>query len=338
MTEMMTTSTATHGSVDTRPWVEKYRPTTMEDVVLDDVTRRLLDSIVSSQTFPNLMLYGPPGTGKTTTIVNLIDKYRKSMGESGPGMVIHLNASDDRGVDIVRGPISQFVVSGNMFNKGTKFVVLDEADYMTIQAQSALRQLLQSYPHIKFCLICNYVSKVDVSLRNEFVRIRFNHLPAVLIDNLLLEISSAENLGFSSGDAADVRTLFGSDIRSMINFIQSSNDSSDSLRNVIRSEDMERLLRLFHKHSSTGKTVKSRQKVVTFIKSLCSRGYDISTILRNLVYHVTMYRNEIVTDDFLRKAEFVVHHSTSDTSLVITYFLDECCQSLCFPSPDATDQ
>ena len=110
-------------------------------------------------------------------------------------MVIHLNASDDRGVDIVRGPINQFVVSGNMFNKGTKFVVLDEADYMTIQAQSALRQLLQSYPNIKFCLICNYVSKVDVSLRNEFVRIRFNHLPAELIDSLLTEISCCEGLG-----------------------------------------------------------------------------------------------------------------------------------------------
>ena len=71
-------------TLDTRPWVEKYRPKTMEDIVLDDVTRKLLDSIVANRTFPNLMLYGPPGTGKTTTIVNLIEKYRQSVGESNP--------------------------------------------------------------------------------------------------------------------------------------------------------------------------------------------------------------------------------------------------------------
>jgi replication-associated recombination protein RarA len=331
-----TTASNTPRPVDMRPWVEKYRPTTMEDIVLDDVTRRLLDNIVESGTFPNLMLYGPPGTGKTTTIVNLIDKYRKSVGESGPGMVIHLNASDDRGVDIVRGPIGQFVVSGNMFNKGTKFVVLDEADYMTIQAQSALRQLLQSYPNIKFCLICNYVSKVDVSLRNEFVRIRFNHLPAELIDSLLLEISASEGLGLSAADVSDVRSLFGSDIRSMINFIQSSNDSNDRLGSVLRTSDIELLLQHCANYLSSPGSVKIRQKTITFIKTLCGRGYDISSVLRSLVHHVTVNRNEIVTDDFLAKAEFAIHHTTSDTGLIISYFLDECCKSLVFAPPTHT--
>ena len=321
----MSSTTATS---DTRPWVEKYRPTTMEDIVLDDVTRKLLDSIITNRTFPNLMLYGPPGTGKTTTIVNLIDKYRKSVGEFGPGMVIHLNASDDRGVDIVRGPINQFVVSGNMFNKGTKFVVLDEADYMTIQAQSALRQLLQSYPNIKFCLICNYVSKVDMSLRNEFVRIRFNHLPAELIDSLLLEISSTENLGLSVDDVSVVRTLFGSDIRSMINFIQSSSDSSDRLNNVLKASDIESLLTHCINNVFSKGSVKIRQKTVSFVRGLCGRGYDIASVLRNLVYHVTVHRKEIVTDEFLRKVEFAIHHPTNDTGLVISYFLDECCKSL----------
>ena len=318
--------------LDTRPWVEKYRPKTMEDIVLDDVTRKLLDSIVANRTFPNLMLYGPPGTGKTTTIVNLIEKYRKSVGESGPGMVIHLNASDDRGVDIVRGPINQFVVSGNMFNKGTKFVVLDEADYMTIQAQSALRQLLQSYPNIKFCLICNYVSKVDVSLRNEFVRIRFNHLPAELIDSLLTEISCCEGLGLSVDDVSDVRTIFGSDIRSMINFMQSSRDSSDRLTNVLKTKYIESLLHQCISNVNSSGSVKIRQKTVAFVKALCNRGYDISSVLRSLVHYITVNRKELVTDDFLRKVEFAIHHPTNDTGLIISYFIDECCKSLSLDS------
>ena len=174
-----------------------------------------------------------------------------------------------------------------MFNKGTKFVVLDEADYMTIQAQSALRQLLQSYPNIKFCLICNYVSKVDVSLRNEFVRIRFNHLPAELIDSLLTEISCYEGLGLSVDDVSDVRTIFGSDIRSMINFMQSSRDSSDRLTNVLKTKYIEALLRQCISNTTSSGSVKIRQKTVTFVKELCNRGYDISSILRSLVHYIT---------------------------------------------------
>lgn len=319
-------------STDTRPWVEKYRPTTMEDIVLDVVTRRLLDNIVTNKAFPNLLLYGPPGTGKTTTIVNLIEKYRASIGQSGPGMVIHLNASDERGVDIVRGPLSQFVSSGNMFNRGTKFVVLDEADYMTSQAQSALRQLIQSHSQVKYCLICNYVSKVDVSLRNEFVRIRFNHLPPELIDSLLLGISENESLGFSQKDAADIRTLFGSDIRSMINFIQASNETSDSLCNVVRTADLDSLLSICRGYVSSNNSVKLRQKAVSLLKSLCYRGYDLKTVVRWFVQHITMNNTDIVTDEFLRKAEFAIHSTSSDTGILVSYFLDECCRSLAFTS------
>lgn len=315
---------------DTRPWVEKYRPSSFEDIVLDDVTRKLLQNIIERRAFPNILLYGPPGTGKTTTIVNLVDKYRKNIGETGAGMVIHLNASDERGVDIVRGPLSQFAKSGNMFNKGTKFVILDEADYMTAQAQFALRQLIQSHPHIKFCLICNYVSKVETSLRNEFVRIRFNHLPPHLIDELLLEISRKEKLGFSNTDVEDIRTLFGSDIRSMINFIQSSYDSTQQLKNVIRRQDMDLLYSQCLSFQQSNNSRKLRVKLNATIKSYCGRGYDPKHILRSFVHYLLTYKESSITDDFLKKIEFIIHHNITEIDVIISYFIDACCSALSY--------
>ena len=88
------------------PWVEKYRPNNFDNIVLDSTNRKLLTNIIKKNTFPNLLLYGPPGTGKTTTIINLINKYQEINNYTHKkGYTIHLNASDDRGIDIIRNQI-----------------------------------------------------------------------------------------------------------------------------------------------------------------------------------------------------------------------------------------
>ena len=127
------------------PWVEKYRPNNIESIVLSDVNRTIIDSIIKLNYFPNILLYGPPGTGKTTTIINLINKYHKLNGCDGKALLIHLNASDDRGIEIIRNQINMFVKSYPLLNKGMKFVVFDEVDYMTKNAQQALRYLISRY-------------------------------------------------------------------------------------------------------------------------------------------------------------------------------------------------
>ena len=185
-------STSTTNNNTTIPWVEKYRPQTLQDIVLDQNNRLIFDNIVKSQKFPNLLFYGPPGTGKTTSIVNLISSYQNySLHKGGINeedneqlesfmkhMVIHLNASDERGIDIIRNQINMFVYSHSLFYQGTKYVILDEIDYMTKNAQCALRNLLQTFkPNVRFCLICNYISRLDESLQGEFIKIRFNQLP-----------------------------------------------------------------------------------------------------------------------------------------------------------------
>ena len=205
------------------PWIEKYRPTQFDDIVLDPLNRSFFKNVVSKNHFPNLLFYGPPGTGKTTTIINLINEYQMTHTRVNKESVIHLNASDERGIDIIRTQIHQFVRSKHVFESGCKFVILDEVDYMTKNAQQALKTLLQTCrTNVRFCLICNYISKIDDSLQQEFVSVRFNQLPWSEIKVFLHKISGAEGINLTEDDAEVLRDNYQSDIRSMINFMQLS--------------------------------------------------------------------------------------------------------------------
>jgi len=210
------------------PWVEKYRPENFDEIVLEPLNRKIFLNILNKKYFPNMIFYGPPGTGKTTTIINLIKEWQEKYQESRNGMVIHLNASDERGIDIIRNQIYQFVQSNNMFEKGIKFVILDEVDYMTKNAQQALKYLLQTCTqNVRFCLICNYISKVDECLKNELLSVRFNQLPENEINEFLSQVSKSENLDLSKTTIQTIQKMFVCDIRSMVNFIQVNQGISD---------------------------------------------------------------------------------------------------------------
>ena len=203
------------------PWVEKYRPCEFEQIVLSEENEGIFKTILESNYMPNMLFYGPPGTGKTTTIMNLISRYQARNGEQNRGLMIHLNASDDRGIDVIRCQINHFVTSKTFFGGGMKFVVLDEVDYMTKNAQQALVYLLQEpNQHVRFCLVCNYISKIDETLQSAFVKIHFNHLPEEKITRFLFDIAEKERIELSAEHAARIRQMFGSDVRSMINYIQ----------------------------------------------------------------------------------------------------------------------
>ena len=134
------------------PWVEKYRPQNLKDVVLDSTNKTILNNIIKKSYFPNLLLYGPPGTGKTTTIINLIKAYQKSLNKENKRYMIHLNASDDRGIEIIRNQIYQFVHTKTLFGTGLKFVILDEVDGMSLEAQKSLRNIMDNHKDCIFIL------------------------------------------------------------------------------------------------------------------------------------------------------------------------------------------
>ena len=203
------------------PWVEKYRPSHFQDIVLDPLNREIFQNILNKNYFPHLLFYGPPGTGKTTTIINLINEFQAKYYRVNKSTVIHLNASDERGIDIIRNQIHQFAKSMNLFESGLKFVILDEVDYMTKNAQQALKYILQTSTYnVRFCLICNYITKMDESLKNEFLCIRFNQLPKQDIFKFMKNICQKEELNLTDETLDTIQEMYQSDIRSMINFVQ----------------------------------------------------------------------------------------------------------------------
>jgi replication factor C subunit 3/5 len=213
------------------PWVEKYRPTSFSAIILDSKNRQILENIIKSDIFPNILAHGFPGTGKTTTIINLIQKYYETRGTSSSGMVIHLNASDERGIDIIRNQLNNFVCSKSLFSQtGLKFVILDEVDYMTKNAQQALRYLIQmnNSCNVRFCLICNYISRIDDGLQQEFLKIRFNNLPNQEVYSFLNHIVVAEKLNFNEVEIQNIIFFYQNDVRSMINFMQCNYNKQDT--------------------------------------------------------------------------------------------------------------
>ena len=212
------------GATSTTPWVEKYRPSRFNDIVLDPLNRQLFNQMLSKNYFPHLLFYGPPGTGKTTSIINLINEYQIRNGVRSNSTIMHLNASDERGIDIIRNQIFLFAKTMNLFESGLKFVILDEVDYMTKNAQQALKYILQtSNYHVRFCLVCNYITKIDESLKNEFICVRFNQLPRQDVHDFLRKICVQESCGIEhirDETLYAIQDTYHSDIRSMINYLQ----------------------------------------------------------------------------------------------------------------------
>jgi DNA polymerase III delta prime subunit len=295
------------------PWVEKYRPTNFESIVLDSTNKKIIKNIIEHDHFPNLIFYGPPGTGKTTTIINLVNEYQqKWCGEKVNECVIHLNASDERGIDVIRNQIQQFVGSSGLFKKGMKFVILDEVDSMTKSAQQALRFLIQETAftsNVRYCLICNYISRIDSSLQDILITLRFNELPKADIMKFLKNILKNENIeDVYEMDIEHVIDLYKSDIRSMINYIQCN------YRNLVNSK-------IFNKFTLENflNSTKTRE-----IKELLN---DVDCIVQTHNISNTYFIKQIIQFSInkdirnLQKFRDIIHNLDVRTDYVLSYLL-----------------
>jgi replication factor C subunit 3/5 len=299
-------------------WVEKYRPKIIEDIVLDPLNKQILRNIIETSYFPNLLFYGPPGTGKTTTIINLINAYQEKVGVKNKDLIIHLNASDERGIDIIRNQINFFVNSKPLFNNGMKFVILDEVDYMTKNAQQALRYLLQNYTsNVRFCLICNYISKIDEGLQNEFIRLRFNQLPKEEIITFLNNISVSEHLNLTPKILSCIQKLYKSDIRSMINFMQSNQNLENESLNIIDNEVWDELY--------TKILQREKMEIINnFIHSI-SINYNIDkkNIIKDFLNYIIKTYTKNVNSKFLDFVENLIHSQNQNNNTHINYLISK---------------
>lgn len=206
-------------------WVEKYRPKSLEDLVAHDDVINILIKLIESNKLPHLLFYGPPGTGKTSTIIAAAKKMYGLKGYTS--MALELNASDSRGIDVVRDEIKEFAGTKQLFSKGVKLIILDEADSMTADAQNALRRVIEKYTkNARFCLIGNYVSKIIPALQSRCTRFRFAPLSPVQIYDRLVEIADGEKVSYDENGLQAIVSLSNGDMRRVLNLLQTTAMSS----------------------------------------------------------------------------------------------------------------
>ena len=169
---------------------------------------------------PHLLFHGPPGTGKTSCIIAIAKQmYGINIYKN---MILELNASDDRGISVVREQIKSFVSTQQLMSKGIKLVILDECDSMTSSAQFALRRIVEKYVKTtRFCFICNYVSKIIPALQSRCTRFRFGPLASDNVLNRLNEIAVLEKLQLDEEAAQAIVYLSGGDMRKVLNILES---------------------------------------------------------------------------------------------------------------------
>lgn len=202
------------------PWVEKYRPSTLDDLVAHEAIISTIQKFVKEKKLPHMLFYGPPGTGKTSTILAVA---KEMYGKSFATMSLELNASDDRGINVVREQIKNFASTQQIISKGIKLIILDEADSMTNAAQFALRRIIEKYTKTtRFCLICNYVSKIIPALQSRCTRFRFQPLPSIVATGRVQLIANCENLNLTEDGLKALITLGQGDMRKYLNILQST--------------------------------------------------------------------------------------------------------------------
>eukprot|EP00768_Dysnectes_brevis_P006079 gnl/Dysnectes_brevis/4658_a6361_860.p1 GENE.gnl/Dysnectes_brevis/4658_a6361_860~~gnl/Dysnectes_brevis/4658_a6361_860.p1 ORF type:complete len:344 (+),score=65.07 gnl/Dysnectes_brevis/4658_a6361_860:47-1078(+) len=215
---------STEESKKSLPWVEKYRPDSLDKVISHEDIIGTLKKLIDARKLPHLLFYGPAGTGKTSTIVALANEV---FGSRFSTQVLELNASDERGIDVVRERVKTFASSSNVggtkASAGFKLVILDEADNMTSIAQFALRRIIEKYTRTtRFCLICNYVGKIIPALQSRCTRFRFKPLASPAVTSLLKEVAAKEEVTLGAGSVEALLDLAKGDMRQILNTLQAA--------------------------------------------------------------------------------------------------------------------
>ncbi len=212
---------------NTIPWIEKYRPKDLNNIIAHDEIRNVLNSFIEKNGLPHLLFYGPPGTCKTTTARAIANKI---YGKLTSSMVLELNSSDERGIETVREKIKEFACTQKLFDSNVKMIILDEVDAMTNEAQFALRRIIENFTeNVRFCLICNYVNKVIPALQSRCTRFRFSHLENNQLKNYINYIVKEENINITEDAKNTILDISKGDMRKLLNILQIANMTYDEI-------------------------------------------------------------------------------------------------------------
>jgi len=202
-------------------WIEKYRPKKIDDIIGHDEIKSRLKGFISTKSLPHLLFAGPPGTGKTSAVVALA--YEIFSKDEIRNNLLELNASDERGIDVIRNTVKDFARTIPSGNAPFKIISLDEADALTPAAQHALRRTMEKYVSTsRFILLCNYPGKIIEPIQSRCAFFRFNQLSNDVILSNLMKIAENEDV---IGDITGFETIIqqsNGDMRKAINILQAT--------------------------------------------------------------------------------------------------------------------
>jgi replication factor C subunit 2/4 len=302
-----------------KPWVDKYRPKKLSDVVHQADVTKMLREVLKTGNMPHLLFYGQAGTGKTSTILAM------GMELFGPNKyderVIELNASDERGINIVRNKIVMLAKS-TVSEKDPKYlcppykiIVLDEADAMTTEAQSALRKTMEDYSAItRFCFICNYINQIIDPITSRCVKFRFKPINELNMISKLKEIANQEKMTIDDSAFETLSDVANGDMRKAIMILQNLNylsktitsDDVYKMANMIPLNQVEIILNTCIDKISNVACI--RRSANEFIRS----GYPINMLLMQLVDCII--KNKKIND--MQKGQICMHISNTEKRLI----------------------
>lgn len=292
-------------------WVDKYRPKTFSDIIGQDYFVKRVKAFLESKNLPHLLFAGSPGTGKTTTALVVA---REMYGENGvKGNFLELNASDDRGIDVIRNQIKEFAKLKSLADVPYKIICLDEADSLTKDAQQALRRTMEKYSNsCRFILACNEMSKILDPIQSRCVIFKFKGLSSEALSQLLDLVVTGESLTLDDDAKAHMITISKGDVRRLLNTLQAAaavdkkvtKKLLDEILDYINPKEVEEMIQ----HAIEGDFFKARD---VMIKLRTLRGASALEILKEI------YRRVLDMDiDPKLKVKFVDRIATVEFRLV----------------------
>jgi replication factor C small subunit len=271
-------------------WSEKYRPSKLSEVINQKHVVERLKSFVKDKNIPNMLFAGPAGTGKTTSALAIAHElYGKEWRQN----VLEKNASDERGIDVVRGAIKDFARTKSMGDIPYKLIILDEADALTQEAQQALRRTMENFTKIsRFCLICNYSSKIIEPIQSRCAVFKFKSLSEADIRKFAERIVEFEKLKISEDGIKAIIELSEGDLRKVANLLQTSatlkekitEDTVYDVASRAKPTDVKDMLELVLK----GKFMDARKKLQELILKQGLAGSDIIVEIHRQIYSLNV--------------------------------------------------
>jgi replication factor C subunit 2/4 len=279
------------------PWIEKYRPRKLNDIVSQEESISILSNTLKTGELPHLLIYGGPGTGKTSSILALCNQLFGP--ERVNERVIELNASDERGINVVRNKIINFakIAIGTPDKKYLcppyKIIILDEADAMTKEAQAALRKVMEETSGItRFCFICNYINQIIEPINSRCVKIRFKPITKINVINKLRYISAKENIQIDDEGLESLANISNGDLRKSILILQNvkylkidseqkniSNSDIYDMCKYISDSQINKYIELIIKDKSTS-------NIINVTNDIFNNGYIINSIIIKIICYL----------------------------------------------------